>query len=522
MVFMIINNNVDRTLLSNESFSLSANPNNSNKSLNSDKKYFKTSKKVNVLSLKKETFETLNQIPTPPAFPTKAIAPHYHIQGFLELIKNLPPEEKDFIKTATIDEIKINEFVATLNKSHVVSQLINIKDEISNLDEISLKSILALRDGKITIEQVTTLHMLIAALFELVLEPKSCIVYNSKGKTTIHVHELPNSFENLLLSQIDMKTVNPQNTFIKKGEPMLKKHFALNDHEWDQFLKLMHEVKVESEKTFFSINLPKFGCWSPIFDHTNEIIDCMHPIEHTPVKFLAIPSFSMLQVFLKVKALGRNRTPVELIPTFGSLTMHDVERLKALGQTPLGLYAPEQTAEHKKKKSNRCFMEVIDGWSGGGPYSFLYHDIYHAIREMQMKEGIAFARIRMATLFKHEIEKAIRAHAPPELIERMQKLEERLIDGELILSYMSSEFKMNKALDFGSIFYARTVKKLFTPELRKIILQDMVDNAKEWEENFGILPEHLELDDFDVYQELVKKKESLTHKLKKSKRSAPL
>lgn len=216
----------------------------------------------------------------------------------------------------------------------------------------------------------------------------------------------------------------------------------------------------------------------------------------------------MFQAFIDVKTSGVRET-VELLPTYNRLEENDYAAVKITGQIPISLYFPEKSIFNRYSVHNSHFKGEIDGWPYEGPFASLLHDIYHALREIQMTEKIATARFRLALIAQAS------AADSKKKFKEYQLVSNKLIDGELIFSYPVKDLLENRILNifkslhqksekFGEIFYCYTLKSILSPKLKKIFIEDMVANKNEWQYNFGIDVADLCEEDQKIYRAINK------------------
>ncbi|MEM1283730.1 MAG: hypothetical protein AAGG81_09290, partial [Chlamydiota bacterium] len=297
-----------------------------------------------------------------------------------------------------------------------------------------------------------------------------------------------------------------ENSLTDSMQPILKRFFAFTDKEWNHFCELMNK-KPLSEKNFQLIDLPKYGCWSGIFLKMQEIIKLCHPVSSIEflndrrfeTRYMVIPSFSMLQSTIEVKANTLGVTPKKLIPTYYRLDPDDYAITKEKVGMPLGLYFPEINTSLRYSIDNTNFKGTIDEWEDEGPFASILHDFYHALRELAMDDNLFKVRFHLASLAKHH---PLNQKSPGE-----REISDILIDGELIYSHPLSEDTVFNARpeftqNFRDLFYCTALVNKLHPDLKRHFIRDMVFNQNFWDREFNLSKKDLRQKDKIIYEEV--------------------
>lgn len=288
--------------------------------------------------------------------------------------------------------------------------------------------------------------------------------------------------------------------------PLIRSFFNLNDTEWNEFSRQVRAAP-KSEQNYYILIAPHRGCWSPLISEIQRVLKCMREITWEVAdkkgvlhaeKIMLVPSFTMFQAAINVKAQTLKRKPVELIPTYGYIEAEHYAALKALGKIAFALYLPEGQADLRYNDNSGKFRATIDGYHFETSFAGALHDFYHALREMAMSENVAKARMRLVSIAK----KHPRNKATPD----SQAVDDILVDGELVHSYppeldtmFDSAHRPRAAALFGSIFYVSTLKDRLHADLKRAFIRDMVENKDLWQKEFNLGKVDLVEEDRDIY-----------------------
>jgi hypothetical protein len=282
----------------------------------------------------------------------------------------------------------------------------------------------------------------------------------------------------------------------------------MNEKEWSEFQELMNQ-ELESEQCYTSFPAPVHGSWSGIVSAIGALCKTFKPLKEFEivnkakgkgllVSRICLPSFSMVQNYLKVKCKFLNRPVIQLVSVLGPLTPDEVSRMKAVGLAALGLWCPEFGNVAIMKKSHSNFMKTIDGWAGCGPLSFALHDIFHAFRDAFVTVNFACGLSRLALIAKNSKS------------EKGDAVAQQLLDGDVLSSYAPEDTHVvgrgSKEL-FGRLF--QNIDFTGCPHLKVLFIQDIEANSRSWREELNIGPDDL-LDEerkmyFALFVEEIKK-----------------
>lgn len=375
--------------------------------------------------------------------------------------------------------------------------------------------------GQIDLCQLASFHLLDGGISDFVIDPIPQLFYEHKTNNSstqrshmIHLQQFsiqpfPTSYNkysylsNILQEEgIDLAAVD--SSF---HSPLLKRFFVLSDQEWDWFCQMLEE-KPASERSFYTVLAPKYGGLHPFLSHLQQ--EVLFPIQYQKIPRMhsedcilfehsfIIPSFSMMQALVDVKAKSYGKSALTLVPSYGLTEEERYLNHKYAGQLFLSLYFPEHDRSLRYSLANQKYLGEVDGFPSRPTVSAI-HDLYHALRENEMSEKHSLARFRLALL----------AHVHPNDRKRptYKKVSALLQDGELIgshprTSYSPIRFTHHQPHKFGGIFYTYPLNTDLHPDLKKAMIQDMVIHADAWRENFDLGREDLLEPDQKIYDEL--------------------
>ncbi len=449
-------------------------------------------------------------IPPAPPLPSH---PGFYVPGYSRLVQSLPEEEKQ--KFDSEDPSIIPQEIKACAYSIIsCCPLIALDGNLAR--RVTLTALKALEQQLITVEQLASFHILDGALRDLVTHSafyqvqKTVIQGNLERKTTLcesskkDINELRRRLKDLIKPYTYDAIIKIDPALLSSWEsmpttPLLQSFFNFNQTQWNDFCHIL-KSKPPSEQIYYTINAPCLGSWSPLISRIQEMIRplqtqkifAIHSEGITTESLIIVPSFSMLQAFIDVTAKTFGRKPPQLVPTYYRLNDKDYARLKVTGQIPISLYFPEASADKRYQWSNPQFKGLIDGFEQEGPFASALHDVYHALRELEMTEKMRDACYYLANLAEQ--------HPKNSKDENSIPVSELLIDGELILCnfrHPLSVFKNNNIeantfeFIFGDIFHFRTIKMSLHDDLKSAFITDMVRHKQRWKEHFGLGREDL-------------------------------
>lgn len=438
------------------------------------------------------------------------------IKGYPRLVHCLPQDEyhslyKSMLK---IEDTSAKNLANRINQGECVCAN---AAETRNTIVTALK---AYNLGYLNLEQIATLHIIDGAIRDLVSHPTSVLYHksvdnNGRVKSSTHTYFIANS--NTIPAKLNTYKYNivilPSDEIeidqlpSEMQYPILQRFFAFTDGEWNRFCNIMAQ-KPLSEKNFTLLCHPEFGCWSGIASQVQKAVHLCHPVsillktdaDFIEEKKMVVPTFSMFQAALEVKAQSLELETQKLIPTYYHLEPKDYRKTKQNVGIPLGLYFPEISISQRYSLSNPHFKAEIDGWKDEGPYASILHDFYHALRELAMTKNISKARYYLAALAeKHPLDRKD--------FSSERRVSNILIDGELIHSHPPIEdtiFKRrpNRAQSFGELFYTLSLKQHLHPKLKEAFIENMVLKKNYWEKEFHLGREDLLDEDKKIYDQI--------------------
>lgn len=446
----------------------------------------------------------------------KTEANHYD-----ELIRSLPEDERDDI----LDELNSHAIVSRAEL--LCSELASNKDLRLNSEESRTLFLAALRNlklGKITTAQLATMHILDSAIHTLYTDPVVYIMHkfvvDNKIQRNVNLLSrqtlkgMPTKvgssrYNSLPIPRIDTAVSSLPHRMQK---PLMQRFFNFTDSEWEHFCKEMSKA-LPSEQKYSVLIAPEEGCYSSIIADIQKALCCMHTLDWyansedglVTENIMVVPSFSMFQAALNAKAHTLNRTPVELMPTYGYIEAKHYADLKAAGKIAFAMYMPEVNPEQRYQTNSGRFRTTIDNHVLETAFAGAIHDVYHAMREMAMSENVAKARFHLASIAKNHPHNKLNSNSRP--------VDDILIDGELIFSYAASldtmfnlELRPPNAETFGDLFYTGILRNLLHDNLKRAFIEDMVVNEALWQKEFNIGRNDLREPEQKIFDEIKSQK----------------
>ncbi|WP_115705708.1 ankyrin repeat domain-containing protein [Legionella sainthelensi] len=444
--------------------------------------------------------------------------PQNPIDFYDELIRSIPAEEREDI-LAELDSRSI------INRAELLCKELSTNKRVgSNLEEsrtLFLAALRNLKEKKISVNQLATLHILDSAIRTLYVNPMVYFIH----KYVDDDQELSRTYNLFALASIkglptSVKRYNydtlvlPQAGFPvsdlpeRMQKPLMRRFFNFNDSEWDEFCKEM--VKAPSSEQFFHVLVaPEEGCWSSIVSRIQKVLKCMRVLDWVMAtkegfeieNIMPVPSFSMLQAAINAKAHTLGRTPVQLLPTYGYVEAAHYAELKSFGKIAMAMYLPESRFYERYRNDTGRFRTSIDGHPSETAFAGAIHDVYHALRELAMTESVAKARIRLAFIAKQ--------HPKNKINPERSGVDDILIDGELIYSYpperetiFDLEYRPTRAQVFGDLFYETSLKFALHDDLKHAFIEDMVIHQEEWQKLYHLGRSDLRENDQKIFDEI--------------------
>ncbi|CAM2786629.1 hypothetical protein [Legionella worsleiensis] len=420
-----------------------------------------------------------------------------------ELILSLPESER----AGVLEELEHDAVVQRTKRlvDELATGVIN-EFEIPESRTLFLAALRGVKLKQISAAELATLHIFDSAIRTLYISPRVYLRYYflnaDKGITNSVYHfpipndqELPNRITHLHYNTIICPNYN--NLSIsdlpwRMQKPLVYRFFSFTEAEWTIFCEIM-ENSPPLERTYRVAHAPESGCWSDLIANIQKVLKCMRTLDRYAVStaglhfenVMVIPSFTMFQAALNAKAQTLKRIPVQLIPTYGIINLDHYAELKTQGKIALTLYLPEKDSELRYKEDRGSFRSTIDGHPYETAFAGAIHDVYHAMREMAMSERVAKARMRLAQIAL--------SHPKNKINEDHRSIYEILVDGELIYSYppevdtmFEPDYRAPTAESFGRIFTTASMAGALHPELKRLFIQDMVQNKSFWHELFDL------------------------------------
>lgn len=269
----------------------------------------------------KTTFSNLRHFGT--HYQPKLVTKPYDV-----LVRSIPIEEKQTI----LAELDSN---LVIQRANLLCEELARNDRIGTNQEESRTVFLAalrnLKENKITINQLATLHILDSAIRTLYTDPISYFIYryvndDKKLTRTLYLFSLmslkgmptsvkrafydstPVPAENITLSQLPWRM----------QKPLMQRFFNFTQSEWTQFCKEMNAAS-PSEQWFHILVAPEEGRWSSAVASIQKIMKCMRILDWLVAtkdtgfeqeNIMLVPSFTMFQAAINAKAQTLNRKPV--------------------------------------------------------------------------------------------------------------------------------------------------------------------------------------------------------------------
>lgn len=505
---------------------------------------------------------------------TATLAPYPHLNRSASLrVANLsfqdPRATKLFQSIPKIELTILNRELASINKKSAealakrINKGENVALEIRDSRKTMTIAFKALSLDLITFEQFSSFHIIDAALRDSITNV-SVFEYDFENSMHSTYNPMPNRYHQA--KKLSSKKRLKYDSKID-GEKSIKTYFRLSKEEWGLFCSAMEKAAL-SEKKFYLINAPKHHCWSSLLTKIQEV----STVFDSPNKKIIIPSFSMFQNAIHVKAKMKNRKSLNLQPIYGLSDPKKYSEDKEKGIVHTCFYYPEHNPNQRYNNDNPLFRSLVDDHKKTGPFAAFLHDIYHTLRELEMTENhrkATWRLIKIAKKYEEEIwqqftevqEKRkitrdqllnhlteISNKASQQSIEipekernlliQLNELEhariiiDELIDGELIFSYPPKK-KPEEAFirgnignqKFGGLFRSDPdffgITELLTPKIKKYFIQDMVENKKFWREEYNLGMEDLYEEELFLYEKIAEELLDSSKKSLQSKLIAP-
>lgn len=435
------------------------------------------------------------------------------------LIRSIPVKEKQTI-LAELDSPLITQRAHLLCEELAGNQMIGTElDESRTLFLAALRNV---KDHKITINQLATLHILDSAIRTLYINPMSYFTYryvNSDQElantfnlfTLMSLKGMPTSMKRVPFDHIPLPAENISLSQMpwRMQKPLMQRFFHFKHSEWVHFCQEMKQAP-SSEQGFHILIAPEAGCWSSIIARIQKILTCMHVLDWLVEtnngdfeieNIMLVPSFSMFQAALNAKAHTLARKPVQLVPTYGYIDAAYYADLKMDGKIPLAIYLPEKSPLQRYQNEQGRFRTPIDGHPAETAFAGAIHDVYHAMREMAMSEYVAKAIMRLVWIARNHSKNKQHATSRP--------VDDILIDGELIYSWppkndtiFAPEYRPTVAQSFGDIFYITALKSALHEDLKHAFIEDMVVYKDDWREQYHLGKSDLRKPEQKMYEEI--------------------
>ncbi len=447
----------------------------------------------------------------------KLIADSFHFYN--ELTHAIPPGEREEV-IAELERLDVIERARRLVAQLAAGDIVGTDMAESRL--LFLAALRALRDKQISVNQLASLHILDSAIRTLYVNPMMYMVYTFVNAD----NELHRQFYTYALTNLqglptalqshryDLLPVPCENMSIKAlplrmQQPLMRRFFNFTASEWDSFCRQCADLP-KSEQQFVVLNAPEQGCWSPLIFRIQNVLKCMQVLDWlkdsqegpTIEKIMLVPSFSMFQAAINAKAETLGRQPVTLVPTYGYLAPKRYLELKRAGLIALAMYLPEQDIDERYQNECGRFRTTVDGHPKETAFAGAIHDVYHAFREMMMTENVAKARFRLADI--------ARRHPKNKRTDLSRPVDDILVDGELIYCYPLERDTIFNPLArgghqrFGDIFYTPGLAPHLDATLKTAFIQDMVEHADLWREEYDLGRDDLTVAGQYTYNELLK------------------
>lgn len=463
------------------------------------------------------------KLPAPPPLPNLA-SPGYSSIGYWQLLHSLPQAQRESI----LDELKTAQLIDIANYLENELCLNGYNHEwLNNSRTIFLAALLCVQRNSISINQLATVHLIDSALHTLYFSVISFIstdFVDIDGTVVSNIAhckppkdtQFANSFRRLKfnLTTHPDDQINIDQLLPRLRKPLIQRFFNFNALEWVVFCQEMSQAPL-SEQFFYVVNAPKFGCWSVVIFQLQKFLKCMQVLDWavrhnggiTFETIMLVPSFTMFQAAINAKANTLNRKPVQLLPTYNYLDAETYSRYKCVGIIPMSMYLPEEELALQYQDTTGSFRQTIDGNPLETHFAGAIHDVYHGLREMQMTENIAMARMRLASIAQQS---PLNKTDPNNF-----SVSELLIDGELLFNYptesdtvFAEEYRPMYGEQFGDLFYTQILSNLLHPDLKRAFIRDMVVHAEGWLECFNLGRNDLRSADQTIYDQIIEELQS--------------
>ncbi len=388
----------------------------------------------------------------------------------LPLTAHLSSYQRSAIDNQThgINSDKVNHFINVLKMKGGIIALAKT-DSIESLPLLALVG--WIRRGDITQFQVASICLLYQGILQLIRERKMIANYYdfSRQEDVPLIQPIPLHF------LVNYSPVLATYSVYGKAGKIAKLFFNFNKAQFKKFKNYLRKSP-DSEQHFHTIDLPlgQINQWSPLYDRLLTILDKVpKPVKveignptfkNEYPKRMVIPSFTMIQVFLKVLYKFQE---IRLQPLIGVCTKATIAHFKQLDKRVVQVGASGADVPIKAD-SFYC-----------GPLILSIHDgLYHAVRDSALAQ-----EERLAI---NQITDRILGHFQDEIADEICW---KLVDGEL---HDSSEQK------FGAIFQHEYWNRTY----KFIVLKDMALLAQFWKESFGITRDDLYPEEQEIYDSI--------------------
>ncbi len=428
-------------------------------------------------------------------------------EKFELLLRHLPPAIKEEMFNYNPSEAIFASDLATFKAANGPFYGTN------SIQKISQFGLLAYRVNKISLDELATLFITIGAIDEFYLNIRKNIVV--EGKDASHAFseeiqgvELPplqiwrGQFDISRKAFMGEISENYSNKIEDIKFIYLKSFFSFNDDEWSLYRASLEKV-TGTEKWYSLFSPIDKGCWSILYEDLCRTLRCFDEVKlyMEPNSFnkpppierkILVPSWSMLQKFIDVKAITQGRKAMTLVPVFGSLTPAEEFQLKQEDKIPIRLFPPLFNGKHSSLK-NRVFLATPSNkWKNleicSGYYSKLLLDTASALQWQEIDQNICAALLHIVGLLD-------------EYAEGLDKDSKHYLDlftlrQSLFTGFGIHSFPNNNSLYRSRPFEAEIFKDIFSTkywkhEMLDLVIYDILRNPKFWKEKFNIELEDL-------------------------------
>lgn len=384
------------------------------------------------------------------------------------ITKYLTEQQRKDLLAHEVSSLEIDQYVAIINSPE---GMVVIASDLENYKKNAILAFHAMLSQQITVEQFASQCILYAALDEYIVNQ---VRYEPRIK--------PNGQFEYYKIHLDTTVVPPLKIFMRSVQDLgdegarILKGFLQGDDQAVKYLKECLADEPLSENYFFEIQLPpvRLAVLSPILDAIRRVTNFFSTVDtyqgvtmpegYEQPQSLIIPSFSIVKCFLK-KAFPDSS--MDLQPVLGKLSTRTIIENKMNGIRLINIGLPGADVP-----------EEVDGIVGG-KLPFIYHDLYHALRDCIVPDSMFTACKRIKELSDEILSQTVDVTEAKAIKKAIWKM----FDNEIFASTFNYDKKKATIEPFSYIF-----QRINCPHiLLKAIKSDITHTPRVWKSvNVGL------------------------------------